>query len=235
MELPLHLKQPWIGWLHPELAAHYKGLKSLLHHLEETAGNIPDLGDLDEQQVSALQWFESLSRPVAGKALAIPLLHPDLCDALLSVMREQGGEMAPNPQEAAEYRIPELVLQYKMPELYRSIRAFAESLLYPICTLFWGKEPREIRSIQLARYTPDGTRMTGWHHDEDSNMTAVVNLAPELYSGGGTDFRTGIMTFEYVPPVPKGYALIFNGYNTLHRGAPVQSGERNILVFWMFS
>lgn len=234
MELPLHLKRPWNGWLHPELLTHYEGLTSLLKLLEDIAGNIPKIDDLDEQQRAALDWFYTLPRPAPG-ALSVPLLHPEMCDELLKVMREHGGEMTPNMEEEEAYRIPELVLHLKMPELHASIKSFAERVLYPICKLFWGREPEAVRSIQLARYTPEGTRMTGWHHDDDSNMTAVVNLAPELYTGGGTDFRTGIMTYDYVPPVPKGNALLFNGYNTLHRGAPVEAGERNILVFWMFS
>lgn len=234
MELPLHLKRPWDGWLHPELRSHLQGLRELLLHLESIYGNIPRLEDLEERQKAALDWFEGLPRPVEG-ALSIPLIHPEMCDELLSVMKDQGGDLAPNPQEAEAYRIPELVLQQKMPELYEPTKLFAERVLYLICKLFWGREPEKIRSIQLAKYTPDGTRMTGWHHDDDSNMTAVVNLAPELYTGGGTDFRTGIMTYEYVPPVQKGHALVFNGYNTLHRGAPVETGERNILVFWMMA
>jgi predicted 2-oxoglutarate/Fe(II)-dependent dioxygenase YbiX len=85
----------------------------------------------------------------------------------------------------------------------------------------------------LAKYTPEGTKQTQWHHDADSNMTGLINLAPELYTGGGTDIRTTLLTYDHIPSIPKGHALVFNGNMLLHRGAPVETGERYLLVFWV--
>ncbi|HCL3314555.1 TPA: 2OG-Fe(II) oxygenase [Pseudomonas aeruginosa] len=234
-QLPLELSKPWKGWLHPELALVISDLLSLLDHLEKTLAEVPDERDLTPGQLKAMEWFERLPRHANGQVIIVPLVHPDLCDALLDYVCKHGENWTPNLQEDDAYRIPEIVLHEKIPLLYRSVRAFSVQILYPICKLFFGREPDRIDSIQLAKYTSEGTKSTGWHHDEDSTMTAVVNLAPERYKGGGTSVRTGLRTFEHVPSIPKGHALLFNGYQLLHKGCPVEEGERHLLVFWMTS
>lgn len=226
------LTVPWEGWLHPELVKIHTSLASLSGYMQGTRWAIPKCSDLSMEQYTALKWLERLPRYADGTAFSAPLLHPDVCDLLIQEIRHPDLSWDVNDEEGEAYQIPEVVLREKLPELHQSLERFARMAMYPLMQLTWGRAPDAFESIQLAKYTPEGTRMTGWHHDQDSNMTGVVNLAPELYEGGGTDVRTGVMTFEHIPPVPKGHVLIFNGHQTLHRGAPVESGERNILVFW---
>lgn len=224
------LKQPFAGWMHPDLAKVQPGIFLLSNYMDEMRWNITD--EYDDDEWAAVEFIEGLPRYANGLACSVPLLHPDVCDLIIEEINRSGLEWVPNDDEDEDYQIPEIILKHRMIELHESLQKFADSTLFRIMKLLWGRKPTNVRSIQLAKYTPEGTRMSGWHHDEDSNMTAVVNLAPELYTGGGTDVRTGLLTYEHVPPVPKGHALIFNGHQTLHRGAPVESGERNILVFW---
>jgi predicted 2-oxoglutarate/Fe(II)-dependent dioxygenase YbiX len=59
----------------------------------------------------------------------------------------------------------------------------------------------------------------------------VVPLNTGKYKGGGTEFfKRGI-----VDPLPNGSALIFPGFTHLHRGLPVEEGDRYLLVFWLQS
>ena len=51
------------------------------------------------------------------------------------------------------------------------------------------------------------------------------------YTGGGTEFwKKGI-----VEPLPTGSGLIFPSYTHMHRGLPVEEGDRYLLVFWLTS
>lgn len=224
------LTRPFTGWLHPDLAKVQHGLFPLVQYMEDLRWNITD--EFSDEEWAAVEFLDSLPRYANGLAVSVPLLHPDVCDLIIEEINKPGLVWEPNDEEDEDYQIPEIVLKHHMKELHQSLHKFGDATLFRIMKLLWGRGPNHVRSIQLAKYTPEGTRMSGWHHDEDSNMTAVINLAPELYTGGGTDIRTGLLTYEHVPPVPKGHALIFNGYQTLHRGAPVESGERNILVYW---
>lgn len=198
-----------------------------------TAQEIPDVWTLPEEQIVALDWFYGLPRYVNNSVFSAPLLHPDVCDLLIQYIEENKDKFKPNIEEMPDYQINELVLSDVYPELYNSILEFAKNTLFLLYNLHWGKYPNTVESIQLAQYEVTGTKKTGWHHDASSNMTGVVNLAPELYTGGGTDIRTSILSYEHIPPVPKGHVLIFNGNSTLHRGAEVESGVRNLLVFWI--
>ena len=57
----------------------------------------------------------------------------------------------------------------------------------------------------------------------------VVPLNTGSYKGGGTEFhRKGI-----VEPLPSGTALMFPSFSHLHRGLPVEDGDRYLLVFWL--
>jgi hypothetical protein len=226
------LAVPFQGWLHPELAEHHHGLTSLAGYLESTLGAVPKIEDLKPHEQVALEWFENLPRYANGLALSAPIIHPDLCELLIEEIKHPANDWRPNENEGKAYQIPEIVLRREIPTLHRSLNQFAEQSLFKIMFLLWGKVPKHVESIQLAWYSADGTRSTEWHHDTDSNMTAVINLAPELFAGGGTDIRTGIRTYDHIPPVPKGHALLFNGHQSLHRGAPVEVGDRYILVYW---
>jgi len=46
---------------------------------------------------------------------------------------------------------------------------------------------------------------------------------------GGTDFHGRGVVY----PLPSGHALFFPSFSHMHRGLPVKSGDRYLLVFWL--
>ena len=227
------LLTPSREWLHPELDLHIEGIVDLVARLDKTGHVIPNIFDLNDNEGDALLWFLNLPRYGNEDAISAPILHPDICDELIQYIAEHEDQFKANDEEETEYQIPELVLSSTNPALFKSLLTFAKNSLFLLYNLYWGKHPHTVESIQLAKYTASGIKKTEWHHDANSNMTAVINLAPELYTGGGTDIRTSILRYEHIKPVPKGHALIFNGNSLLHRGAKMESGDRNLLVFWI--
>lgn len=158
------------------------------------------------------------------------VLSPDACNFYLEYADKCPDLFRPNEAEEPAYQIPEIVLPTGLSKISK---VFAEEALWPLFHLMVGTPPNHFSSIQLARYK-QGVG-TGWHHDKDSEFTAVVSLAPERHKGGGTALLpAGVALAPVVlPPLPKGSALLFNGRSTLHRGLPTATGERNLLVFWM--
>ena len=67
-----------------------------------------------------------------------------------------------------------------------------------------------------------------WHHDHSADITMVVPLNTGEYDGGGTEFWK-----KDSKPLPIGTALFFPSFHNLHRGLPVTSGDRYLLVFWL--
>lgn len=191
--------------------------------------------DLDLDNLAPL-WFkhklDALPITQHGNAISIPLLDPRVCDDI--VRRHQDAEFTPNMAEEPDYRINELVLDPSERSTMILMR-FAEEVIWPLFSLLYGKAPNRFSSIQIARYGAPGPVGTGWHHDEDSEATCTVSLNPGQFAGGGTALRPlgGFAAPVYVPPLPQGHALLFNGRTTLHRGLDVTEGVRNLLVFWM--
>lgn len=170
---------------------------------------------------------------VAPNVYCLPLLSPVFCDALL--VESRTFNFQPNAEEAPAYQIPEAVLAETCPQLNRTLVELFRGAAWPMLAMLDARSPAQITSVQLAKYTPLGTAHGNWHHDEDSDQTVVVSLAPELHTGGGTELMLG-SAFQRktlnIPPLPKGHALFFRGKFTLHRGLAVESGERNLLVYW---
>lgn len=135
----------------------------------------------------------------------------------------------PNDEEETPYQIPEVVLGGPAQDVAKQL---LHERLLPIFGVFFGVLPKKIMSAQLAWYTPDGVTGTDWHVDADSDMTCVVSLDPSMYTGGGTALRPhGPCDVDVqVPALPAGHGLFFNGKFTFHKGLPVTSGDRILLV-----
>lgn len=163
-----------------------------------------------------------------GGFFTCPVLSAEGCAYFLELADKE--EFKPNELEEPAYQIPELVFGgvHKLAAM-----ELAEEILWPLFHIMYGTAPNHFSSIQLARYR-QGVG-TGWHHDTDSEASAVISLAPGRHTGGGTALRPAgaLAPAVVLPPLPQGHALLFNGRTTLHRGLPTTTGERNLLVYWM--
>jgi len=179
----------------------------------------------DELELGALpivQWGPMI--------FSAPVLYEGECEIFLR--RSLDMEFSPNKQEGKDYQIDECVFSH---ELHGICAFIMEKRIAPLFQLMTGQVPEIISSIQLARYTPESTAKTGWHVDRDSELSCIISLGPERHVGGGTLLRPYGPAGEtlYVPPLPKGHGLFFNGRFVHHRGAEVLSGERLLLVYWL--
>jgi hypothetical protein len=171
-----------------------------------------------------------LLKRVGSEIYTFPLFN----EKFVSLVREEIEIIAKNKQfkanlnEPEEARIDEFVLNEMCPEWYM---ALLYNVIHDFNVLFYYLFGRRIGSgiIQLANYNYTKINKTTWHHDRDSDITVVVPLNTGEYEGGGTDF----FYRESVPPLPNGTGLIFPAFGHVHRGAPVFSGDRFLLVFWL--
>lgn len=228
--------------LHPLLRQHLPVLLEIITYAKEVSDD-PDtlmgLIDEDAEWAEAYTWARDLLLSnrvtgLGGSAFGVPLLDPEYCDELVAHAERLGEEVGhqPNPEEDSPYQIPELVLAHIAPELHAEVAGLIEHLNVWFLLIFQ-LEARGIASIQFAKYEPNGTAHGNWHHDRDSDLTAVVSLAPERHEGGGTDVRMSAVDYMSVDPLPKGWALVFDGKHIQHRGRSVASGVRHLLVFWL--
>ena len=161
----------------------------------------------------------------------VPLFRRKFCSLLLKeiehMKREVGFE--PNEDEDKLRQIPEIVLREYAPELYRSMWFVVQTVLNPIFNAIWQRDCADPATIQIANYNLKDKKQGSWHHDESSDISVVVPLNTGKYVGGGTAFHN----YGEVAPLPSGHALFFPSFTHLHKGLPVESGDRYLLVFWL--
>lgn len=159
-----------------------------------------------------------------------PLFSPEFCAKL--VRESDAMSFSPNEQEEEAYQIPEVVLQHECIQLHGSLSVHFHRVCKDWAALLFGMEITVLRTIQFAKYTPDTVDRGNFHIDCASDFTVVVALSDE-HKGGGTEVLThGFGRVITVPQLPIGHAMIFPGKVFRHRGLPVTSGCRNLLVFW---
>ena len=161
----------------------------------------------------------------------VPLFRRQFCKMLVEEIDHMKQEIPfePNDQEDVLRQIPEIVLREHVPELYRSMWFVVQTVLNPIFNSIWQRDCRDPASIQIANYNLKEKQQGAWHHDESADISVVVPLNTGKYKGGGTAFHN----YGEVPPLPTGHALMFPSFNNLHKGLPVQGGDRYLLVFWL--
>jgi hypothetical protein len=151
-----------------------------------------------------------------------------LCEEIDNMRRVIGFE--PNAGEDELRQIPEIVLKEQVPELYRNMWHVVQNVLAPIIFSLYQREVSEIASVQIANYNLRDKQQGAWHHDESADISVVIPLNTGDYKGGGTEFHNhGVLS-----PLPSGHALIFPSFTNLHRGLPVEEGDRYLLVFWLY-
>lgn len=161
---------------------------------------------------------------------SIPYLDPVYCDELVGVFNKAGYSV--NPEEEKPAQIPEIVLFQRSKPLYDCLSVLWQHVAVPLATILWNLNPEVVGSIQAAQYSVEEQPGTVLHHDYHSDVTLVVNLGTE-FEGGGTEVAPTLDEPGVIlPPLPKGHAMFFRGKTQLHRGLPVTSGTRTLLVHW---
>lgn len=224
---------------HPDLRAHLEAIQAMGKFAEENDGisrsDFGSKGEADPQWLGLLnhvvrEYGTSGFREYASGVYSIPFLHPDYIQDLLTEITLMS--FAVNPDEEAEVQIPEITLQDTCPSLFNCLYSMFVHVVNPLSKVLYQLEPKFMRSIQFAQYTPEEVSKGHWHHDKDSDITLVVALT-DHHKGGGTMVKPqGLGEPFEVPQLPVGHAMLFQGSKTLHQGLPVTEGTRNLLVFW---
>jgi len=200
------------------------GPDELAQELEET----PAVKDAYFDALDHL--YKGMMPTIAGNVYTLPILEGFQADNL--VREAKNYSFAANDQEEREYQIEEAVLEHVDPSMFNILKRKLLPTLNAWCLMINATPIVRVSSFQVAKYRPDGVAATGWHHDEDSDFTCVISLSPDDFEGGGTGVRTSPHDWLVLPPLKKGWGMVFNGRTVQHRGLPVTKGERLLLVCW---
>jgi len=185
---------------------------------------------LEWQEIKAMLPYGAIHCD-GGTVYRVPLLPPEFCDWLVD--RSKSHSFKVNDVEEPDVQIDESVLQVTDPLAYKAVLDMAFPMIHAWSAIIYQNLTCRISAIQLASYEPHKIKCGNWHHDRDSDISVVVSLNPDDFEGGGTSFRTSADSCVEIPPLPKGYAVIFPGKHLHHYGLPVTSGRRLLLVFWL--
>lgn len=187
-------------------------------------------------------WFDDKSSNMLGKLLtgeftehcpgvySFPFLSKSMCKSLLKKASSYTYET--NSKELSEYQMPEVVLSDKDLATYEILLDIFNTNILDISDVMYMSRSTKIRSIQMAKYSPEDISEGNWHKDMDSDITLVVALNDD-YVGGGTLIKPyGLAEEVIIPKLSVGTALLFRGKHFMHKGVNVEKGTRNILVFW---
>ena len=184
-----------------------------------------------QENLDELPLHSILCEPIKDVYTA-PIFSETFCDIFKDELDNiiKHFDFEPNTDEDVLRQIPEIVLQEHIPALYFSLMHVVTNILNPIFMGLWGRIVTD-GGIQIANYNIKDKKQGAWHHDSSADISVVVPLNTGDYEGGGTEFHgRGI-----VDPLPTGSALMFPSFTHMHRGLPVKSGDRYLLVFWLVS
>jgi len=215
-----------------------KVLLYFINYCRERSFGPDEVGEaLLEDQVVSDAYFQGLDLlqkgmipTIAGNVYTLPIIEEFQADNILAAAK--GYDYTPNEDEDKEYQIEEAVLSEKDPVMYRALINKLLPTLNAWCLMTQHSTITKVESFQIAKYCPEGVAATGWHHDEVSDFTCVISLNPDEFEGGGTGVRTSPHDWLVLPPLKKGWGMVFDGRSVHHRGLPVTKGVRYLLVCW---
>ena len=172
-----------------------------------------------------------IAKKVFPDVYTVPLFRRHFCKLLMKEIElmKREIEFEGNEDEDDLRQIPEIVLLEHCPELYRNMWFVVQTVLNPIFNAIWQRDCKDPASIQIANYNIKEKQQGAWHHDHSADISVVVPLNTGSYEGGGTAFHN----HGSLKPIPNGHALIFPSFTNLHKGLPVGTGDRYLLVFWL--
>jgi len=174
--------------------------------------------------------IQSIIKETVKDVYTVPLFSETFCKLILDEMKslESFYGFTPNPDEDELRQIPEIVLQECCPEVYVALMEIVFSVVNPILLSIWNRHVTG-GGIQIANYNLKDKQQGAWHHDADADISIVVPLNTGEYKGGGTEF----LNRGVVEHIPTGHALMFPSFTHMHKGLPVEEGDRYLLVFWL--
>ena len=214
------------------MRSHWMINQSLYEAVQESMPDIAKFrasqGQLDLKRTAVQDHVQKIFPDV----YRVPLFRRSFCKMLVEEIGHMRQEIPfePNPGEDELRQIPEIVLAEHVPELQRSMWFVVKNVLNPIFWALYQRNCADIGSIQIANYNLQDKKQGAWHHDSSADISVVVPLNTGEYEGGGTEFHQ----WGTLNPLPTGHALIFPSFTNLHRGLPVVSGDRFLLVFWLY-
>lgn len=174
--------------------------------------------------------INKLIKKHSSEVYSVPIFNKEFVTLIREEIKniKSRNAFSSNTDDPEEVRIDEFVLNNMCPEWYMTM---IHNVIYDFNLIFYFLFGRNVGSgtIQIANYNFGKINKTHWHHDKDSDISMVVPLNTGEYKGGGTDFYNR----GSVEPLPNGTGLIFPAFGHVHRGAPVLSGDRYLLVFWL--
>ena len=218
----LLLKYPADWFIEPETLE--KAKASLGHIIDFYEG----LGTKDPEKAP----LQDLIKEPLSEVYTLPLFSKKFCELLVDELQHMQKTIAfvPNPDEDTLRQIPEIVFNEHCPELFDSLMTVVQNVVNPIFLSIWNRYVVD-GTIQLANYNLKDKKQVAWHHDASADISMVVPLNTGEYEGGGTEF----FNRGTIYPLPTGNAMIFPSFTHMHRGLPVESGDRYLLVFWLKS
>ena len=174
--------------------------------------------------------LQDLVKQPLPEVYTLPLFSKKFCALLVDELQhmQKTIDFVPNPDEDTLRQIPEIVFNERCPELFESLMTVVQNVVNPIFLSIWNRHVVG-GNIQLANYNLKDKKQGAWHHDASSDISMVVPLNTGEYEGGGTEF----FNRGTIYPLPTGNAMIFPSFTHMHRGLPVESGDRYLLVFWL--
>ena len=200
-----------------------------LEFVKKTLPNISNFYQSEGKEDMALCENSIITEPLK-EVYTIPLFSKTFCDLLLNELENMQKYISfkPNELEDELRQIPEIIISEYSEELNNSLLHIVNTILNPIFLNIWNRHVTA-GNIQIANYNIKEKIKGAWHHDASADISVVVPLNTGEYVGGGTEFfNRGI-----IEPLPSGNALIFPSFTHMHRGLPVESGDRYLLVFWL--
>ena len=223
----MNIKKYMAAMLHPKLLENLSELQTLACELYDKLEDNSMPQDFIERRKELLIEKIGIEKAFDGVYRA-PYLNPKATKFLRDI--SENFTWSPNEDEELAYQMNEVVLKHKVPRMYEDFKALYEDTLVPLWMIISGTMATEIHSIQLAKYLPDNRPNTGWHYDDDSECTTVVELSEHPEETGASlkvfpNINLGL--------AKSGWVTLFNGRTVLHATEPVTS-ERKILVHWTY-
>jgi len=204
--------------------------KTTLAVIQDSEKGIDKYEDSDAQENLKNLLQDYVQQPLPD-VYTMPLFTQEFCNMMLDEIKNMHNDFGfeVNPNEDLLRQIPEITLHDRCPELFNNMWSVVLNYLNPVFMSIWQRYAGRPGSIQIANYNLADKEQGAWHHDTSADISVVVPLNTGEYEGGGTEFHgRGV-----VDPLPSGHALFFPSFTHLHRGLPVQKGDRYLLVFWL--